>query len=116
MDIEIPENDGPLDHRSRGGITDRTAAEKILRQRRQQLISDFAAVASTNEGRRVFRYLKDFCGFHKTQVGGNPGLGMDVLHGTFYNSVRHGVYTEIRSLIPAAHLAVIEFQESEQIE
>ena len=96
-------------HKARLDLPDREDQVKLNDKRRKQLRRDMAFCFSTNEGRRVLRYLMNISGYKKLKVGGNPQLGMDVLQGSFYNVIREQVCLEFIEHIPTDILRDCEF-------
>ena len=98
-------------HTQRSPSVDRDKQTKELERRAKQLRFDFAITFGTPEGKRVLQWLIKESGYQKSQVGGNPQLGMDVLQGTLYNSARLSIYLEMRQLIPEETLKGVEYAE-----
>lgn len=97
-------------HTQRSPAKDKDVQEKELASRIKELRMAFATCFGSEDGKKVLRWIKDQAGFHKSQVGGNPGIGMNVMEGTLYNSARESIYIEIRSLVPAHILREVEYQ------
>lgn len=102
-------------HTQRSPSVDREKQTKELERRAKQLRFDFAITFSTAEGRRVLQWLINESGFHKSNIGGNPSLGMDVLQGTLYNASRQALYLEMRQLIPAETLKLVEYENINEV-
>lgn len=102
-------------HTQRSESIDKDEQRKEMEKKLKNLRMDFAICFSTPEGKSVLRWLCAQCGYHKSQVGGNPPLGMDILTGTLYNAAREGIYIEMRSLIPWSILQEVEYQKLEEI-
>lgn len=102
-------------HTLRSEATDKDKQRKDFQRRSKQLRFDMAITFGTAEGKRVLQWLINESGFNKSQVGGNPALGMDVLQGTLYNSARASIYLELRQLIPAEILKQVEYENIEEI-
>ncbi len=97
-------------HTQRSQSVDRDKQSKEYERRSKQLRFDFAITFSTPEGRRVLQWIINESGFHKSNIGGNPQLGMDILQGTMYNACRQSLYLEMRQLIPAETLKQVEYE------
>lgn len=97
-------------HQQRSESVDKDKQRKELDRRVKNLRMDMAITFSPPEGKRVLRWLLLECGFHKTCVGGNPSLGMDVKDGTLYNAARESIYLELRQLIPSEILKEVEYE------
>jgi len=106
---ESEENKHVPTHTQRSPSVDREKQTKELERRTKQLRFDFAITFGTPEGKRVLQWLIKESGYQKSQVGGNPQLGMDVLQGTLYNSARLSIYLEMRQLIPEETLKGVEY-------
>lgn len=102
-------------HEQRSSSVDKEKRDKEFERRTKQLRFDFAITFGTPEGRRVLQWLIDQSGFHKSNVGGNPSLGMDVLQGTLYNNARQSLYLEMRQLIPHETLKQVEYENITEI-
>lgn len=102
-------------HTQRSTSTDKDEQKKQFERQVKNLRMDFALTFGTPEGKRVLKWIKEQAGWGKSVVGGNPGLGMDVLHGTLYNSVRLGMYTELRSMVPHGILNEVEYENIKEI-
>jgi hypothetical protein len=100
--------DIPL-HRQRLNLPDKEEATKLRENFRKQLAEDMRVTFNTPSGRRVLRYFMSICGYKRQKVGGNPAMGLDILHGTFYNAVREQVILEFIEVIPDAILKDVEF-------
>lgn len=100
-------------HKQRLPLADKVQQAKLREAKLKHLKDDLAIVFSTQEGRRVLRYLMTEAGFQRNAVGGNPALGMDVAFGTIYNCGRESLYLELRQLIPARILKLVEFEDPE---
>lgn len=96
-------------HRQRLNLPDKEVVEKERERQNRQLKSDMCEVFGSPAGRRVLRRFMRVCGYKCQKVGGNPAMGMDVLHGTFYNAVREQVFLEFIEFIPEAVLKDCEF-------
>ena len=99
----------------RSSAIDRDKQTKASENSAKQLRFDFAITFGTPEGRRVLRWLMEQSGYQKSNIGGNPQLGMDVLQGTLYNSARQAIYLEMRQLIPAETLKQVEYENVQEI-
>lgn len=102
-------------HTQRSPSVDRDKQTRELERRAKELRMDFALTFSTAEGRRVLQWLVRESGYQKSNVGGNPGLGMDVLQGTLYNACRQSLYLEMRQLIPAETLKMVEYENINEV-
>lgn len=102
-------------HTQRSPSVDREKQTRELERRAKQLRFDFAITFGSPEGRRVLQWLIRESGYQKSQIGGNPQLGMDVLQGTLYNSARVSLYLEMRQLIPAETLKGVEYENIDEI-
>lgn len=72
--------------------------------------TNFNAVAATEEGLDVFRFLMDFCNYQKPNITINPNTG-EINKGTSdFLEARRGVYLEMRKYISAKFLKKIEFK------
>ena len=103
-------------HTQRSEATDKHKQQKLAEARAKQLRVDFAITFGTEEGRRVLRWLAEQSGFGKSPVGGNPQLGMDIKEGTFYNSCRLSLYTELRAYVPEETLKLVEYLSMEDFQ
>lgn len=99
----------------RSSSVDRDKQAKSFEKAAKQLRIDFAITFGTPEGRRVLKWVIEQSGYQKSNIGGNPQLGMDVLQGTFYNSCRESLYLEMRQLIPAETLKSVEYENVQEI-
>ena len=88
-------------HRERMGLPDNEEQKKLREQKRKQLRLDCQETFNSPSARRVLRYLMDITGYRKGVIGGNPALGLDVIHGTFYNAIRLQIMIELLEFIPA---------------
>ncbi len=102
-------------HTQRSPSVDREKQTKEFERRAKQLRFDFAITFSTAEGRRVLKWIIEQSGYGKSNIGGNPGLGMDVLQGTLYNASRESLYLEMRQLIPAEILKQCEYENISEV-
>lgn len=102
-------------HTQRSEAADKDKQRKEFDRQTKQLRFDMAFTFGTPEGKRILRWLLHQSGFHKSQVGGNPALGMDVLQGTLYNSARESLYIELRQLIPAETLKQVEYENIDEV-
>lgn len=102
-------------HLKRSEATDKDKQRREFEQRAKSLRMDFALTFSTPEGRRVLKWIIQESGYQKSNVGGNPQLGMDVLQGTLYNAARQSLYLEMRQLIPAETLKLIEYENISEV-
>lgn len=102
-------------HTQRSPSVNKEKQQKEFERRAKQLRFDMAITFGTPEGRRVLQWLISESGFQKSQVGGNPALGMDVLQGTLYNSARVSIYLELRQLIPAETLKLVEYENISEV-
>lgn len=96
-------------HRERLNLPDKEESSKKRDCARKQLVEDMRVTFNTPAGRRVLRYFMSICGYKRQKVGANPAMGMDILHGTFYNAVREQVILEFIDVIPEAVLKDCEF-------
>lgn len=87
----------------------RRAGKDIQDAGRIKLIGAMNRCFSTEDGKRVLKYLGQLCAWAETSVGGKPDMGFDALTGTLYNEARRGVYVELRSFIRADILKEVEF-------
>lgn len=83
--------------------------DKKLEELKKAKKTSFDAVAATEEGRDVFRYLMDILGFHKNLVVFNPTTGEINKEATTYLEARRSAYLDIRRNISDRHLKKIEF-------
>lgn len=97
-------------HNQRSSSVDRDKQTKEFERRAKQLRFDFAITFGTPEGRRVLKWIIEQSGYQKSNIGGNPALGMDVLQGTLYNASRQAMYLEMRQLIPHEILKQCEYE------
>lgn len=102
-------------HTQRSDAIDKDEQRRLSEKKLNSLRMDFAVVFNTPAGKNVLRWLCFQSGFHKSQVGGNIQLGMDVMQGTLYNAAREALYIEMRSLIPSSILQEIEYLNIEEI-
>jgi hypothetical protein len=103
-------------HRERLGLPANDAQEKVRQEKRKQLKEDCRVTFGPAAGRRVLRYLMDLAGYKKSKVGGNPGLGMDVLTGTLYNSARELVILEMLEFLPVEVRRDVEFGNIDELD
>lgn len=96
-------------HRERLNLPDNEDQQKLRELKRKQLKEDMREVFNTPAGRRVLRYLMNLGGYKKGKIGGNVQLGMDVLHGTLYNTAREQLILELVEFIPDNVLKDCEF-------
>lgn len=97
-------------HTQRSRSVDKDKQQHEIDRRIKLLRMDMALTFGTPEGKRVLKWLLNECGFHKSCVGGNPNLGMDVAQGTIYNAARESIYIELRQLIPSETLKEVEYE------
>lgn len=102
-------------HTQRSPSVDRQKQTEKLARQVKELRMAFAITFSTPEGHRVLRWIIEQAGYQRSNIGGNPGLGMNVLQGTLYNSARQSVYLEMRQLIPATTLKLVEYEQVKEI-
>ena len=102
-------------HTQRSPSVDREKQNKEFERRAKQLRFDFAITFGTAEGRRVLKWIIEQSGYQKSNVGGNPQLGMYVLQGTLYNASRQAIYLEMRQLIPAETLKSVEYENISEV-
>lgn len=112
---ESEENPHVPSHTQRSPSVDRDKQTKELERRAKQLRFDFAITFGTPEGKRVLQWLIRESGFHKSSIGGNPTIGMDVQIGTIYNEARKSLYLEMRQLIPAETLKQCEYENINEV-
>ena len=98
------------------GLPDNEEQKKLREAKVKQLKEDCRVTFSPPAGRRVLRYLMNIAGYKKSKIGGNTSLGMDVLHGTYYNSARELVILELLEFIPQDILKDVEFGTFSEIE
>ncbi len=84
------------------------AKQKEQIEKAKQRCNDFKEVCSTPEGVRVMKYIMGTCAYQDSGVVMNPQSNEINLVGTAYNSIRRGVYTEIRKYLPKSALRKIE--------
>ena len=96
-------------HKERLDLRDHKDQQELQIKKRKQLRADMQEVFNSPAGRRVLRYLMNLTGWKKGVVGGNPAMGMDVLHGSFYNASRLQVMVELSEHIPVDILRDCEF-------
>ena len=101
-------------HTQRSDATDKKEQQKIFDAKIKDLRMAFAMTFSTPDGKKVLRWIMQEAGYQKSQVGGNPGIGMNVMEGTLYNAARESLYIEIRSLVPTEILKQVEYQSVEE--
>ncbi len=75
---------------------------------------DFNVVALTPEGKHLFRFLLDFCHFHRPVLTTNPKTGDINLQTTSYLEGRRSLYLDLRKYIKPKFLKEIEFEEGEE--
>ncbi|MDE1866576.1 MAG: hypothetical protein KGI08_02550 [Thaumarchaeota archaeon] len=102
-------------HTQRSSSKDKEEQEKALASRIKELRMSFAVCFSTPDGKKVLGWLLEQSGFLKSQVGGNPAIGMDVETGTLYNCARESLYIEMRRLVPSHILKEVEYQSMEEL-
>lgn len=102
-------------HQQRSSSVDKQEQQKEFEKRIKNLRIDMAITYGTPEGKRVLKWILDQCGFHKSCIGGNPGLGMDVAQGTIYNAGRESLYIEMRQLIPSETLKQVEYENINEV-
>ena len=103
-------------HKARLNLPDKEALEKVRKDKRKGLTQDMAVVFDSPEGRRVLSFMMDLSGYRKSKVGGNPQLGMDILQGTFYNTIREQLFLEIVEFIPVNILRKAEYGVAKDLE
>ena len=89
--------------------------EENKKKYQEAVVAEFAAkakmveaVALTEPGKALLRYLHDICGFSASDRVISPGTGEVNLVATALNSERRNVYLQIRALVPAEILRDIE--------
>lgn len=102
-------------HTQRSPSVDREKQSRESERRAKQLRMDFAITFGSAEGRRVLKWLIEQSGYQKSNIGGNPTLGMDILQGTMYNASRQAIYLEMRQLIPAETLKMVEYENISEV-
>lgn len=102
-------------HIQRSEAADKDKQRKEIEKRIKDLRIDMAITFGSPEGKRVLGWLLRECGYHKSCVGGNPGLGMDVAQGTLYNAARESIYIELRQLIPSETLKQVEYENINEV-
>lgn len=80
--------------------------EKILKFHK----TNFNAVAATEEGLDVFRYIMERCSFQRNTIVYNPETGEVNKEASVYLEARRSVYLEIRKYISVKFLKKIEFK------
>lgn len=68
-------------------------------------------LAKTQDGRVLFKYLSELCGFSVSSIVIDPNSGEINTNSTLYNEARKTVYYRIRQFIQKEDLKVIEFLE-----
>lgn len=96
-------------HRERLNLPDKEAVEKAREKQNRQTKADMREVFSSPAGRRVLKRFMSVCGYKRQKIGGNAAMGLDVLQGTFYNTVREQVFLEFIEFLPEAVLKDCEF-------
>lgn len=96
-----------------------TPAEKKVQEDKQQeafaakfkyLKNAFSAIAATEEGVDVLRYLMDICSFQKPTITMDPISNEVNTKMSLYLEARRGVYLDIRKYLPDALLKKIEYK------
>jgi hypothetical protein len=90
--------------------------KKLGEARRKQITSDMAFCFGTVQGRNALRFILNLCGYKQPKIGGNPALGLDILHGTFYNATREQIALEILEFIPDYIQKDVEHGNSQDLE
>ncbi len=106
MGKQKPRNSKELKGMIRDRQKEAQAKTKLLSERIKQSVN---AVAATEDGRFLFRYLAHVCGFGKSKVVADiQSKTVDPVSTTF-NAAMENVYLQIRRLIHREHLIKIEF-------
>lgn len=87
------------------------SAEEVARKLRAELRANFDAVAKRPEGKKVLRWIKDYCGFGKSSMVMNPNTYEINSVGVVYNEARKDVYYAIRHLLSPNFVNEIEEME-----
>lgn len=89
-------------------------ARKKLAEQHKKLFefhrTNFIAVAATEEGLDLFRYIMSICNFQKYNITIDPQTGEVNRETSLYREARRSVYLDIRQYIPAKFLKKIEFK------
>ena len=96
-------------HRERLDLPDNKEVLELRDKKRKALRNDMQEVFNSPAGRRVLRYIMNLTGWKKGVVGANPSMGMDILHGSFYNATRLQLMVELSEHIPVDILKACEF-------
>ena len=83
---------------------------KKEKDEKEKLRAMFDAVAATEDGRDLFKYLMNSLGHNKNTITMNPTTGEVNTETTNYLTARKEVYLEIRRNISDRHLKKIEFK------
>jgi len=90
--------------------TENAKIQKKNEEAFKRLSSDFDAVAATEEGLTVIKYLMNFCCYQKPTTSINQTTGEINREASLHLEARRSVYLEMRKFISARHLKKIEFK------
>lgn len=86
-----------------------------LEDRRKRLSEHINEVLKTEAGKKVFRYIHDYCSFDRTSIVLNPlSRQVDKTY-SLYNMALRDVYLELRSLADRKLLVAVEFPDVGEI-
>jgi len=90
-------------------------AQKVLREKLQKEQNDklkvmFDAVASTEDGQKLFKYFVNLFGFNKYMITTNPQTGEVNKEMSVYLEARRSAYLDMRKHISDRYLKKIEFK------
>lgn len=111
---ESKENPHVSSHLQRSSSVDKDKQQKEAIYKAAAMKRAFIMTFSTEHGKVVLRWLLEQGGFHKSQVGGNPAIGMDVLEGTLYNAARESIYIELRKFLTPDILKDVEYETKQE--
>ena len=93
------------------GINDKKKAEELAKKIKAEIRAYFDAVAKTPEGKKVFRWIKEYSGYGTTSMVMNPNTCEINSVGVVYNEARKDVYYAIRRLLSPNFVNEIEKME-----
>ncbi len=84
--------------------------EKEVPNHDLEILAAFKAVANSDEGVKVLRYIMTQCGFKISSTVGNAHTGEILPYNTIHNEARRGIWIDLRLNIPKTRLNIIEME------
>lgn len=95
-------------------VARRKRHEELVAAARKEMSDAFEAVAGTESGKKVLRYLHNVCGFDKIGLVMKANTGEVDPIATTYNECRRMVYIQMRAFLSTETLKQIEYPNKEE--